>query len=149
MSHQQLLRWATIGFGTTLAGIITAFNLGLAHTISCYVHNDFPFSDKLAHFFLAGVFSLLVNLTLRASRVRVGSVHLLLGSLILLPLAALEEFSQIVMAHRIFSLQDLAANCIGIIAFGWIASARMKILSTRQTCDFRQCGVGLWDHGTK
>ena len=152
MSQQRLLFWATVGFSLTLAGIILAFNMGLAlaindylydifplyHRLAHYLLRVFPLSDKLAHFLLAGGLSLLLNLTLRASRLRVGPVNILVGTLILLPLAALEEFSQLAIAYRTFSLQDLTANYVGIIVFGWIASAVLKISRARQRCGVRR-----------
>jgi VanZ family protein len=80
-----------------------------------------PFGDKIGHFLLMGVFSLVVNLILNARTIRIWKLNCLLGSLIVLAIVTLEEISQIFIGGRTFDLGDLAANAAGIIIFGEIA----------------------------
>lgn len=80
-----------------------------------------PYGDKIGHFLLMGMFSLVVNLVLKARTVRVWKLSYLLGSLIVLAIVTAEEFSQIFIRGRSFDLTDLAADWAGIIVFGEIA----------------------------
>ena len=77
--------------------------------------------DKLMHFLLIGSLAFLVNLSMRASTLSLGPIGVLRGSLILLVLATLEEFSQLMFSSRTFDLMDLACNIGGIIALGSLA----------------------------
>jgi VanZ family protein len=77
-----------------------------------------PYGDKIGHFLLMGMFSLVVNLVLKARTVRVWKLSYLLGSLIVLVVVTTEEFSQIFVRGRSFDLTDLAADWTGIIVFG-------------------------------
>ncbi len=83
--------------------------------------NLLPFGDKIGHFCLMGMFSLLVNLALNARTVRVRKLNYLLGSLIVLTIVTAEEFSQIFVGGRTFDWSDLAADAAGIFIFGEIA----------------------------
>jgi polysaccharide biosynthesis protein VpsQ len=80
-----------------------------------------PYGDKIGHFLLMGMFSLVVNLVLKARTVRVWKLKYPLGSLIVLAIVTTEEFSQIFVRGRSFDLTDLAADWAGIIVFGEIA----------------------------
>ncbi|HEX8738319.1 MAG TPA: VanZ family protein [Pyrinomonadaceae bacterium] len=80
-----------------------------------------PYGDKIGHFLLMGMFSLVVNLILKARAVRVWKLSYLLGSLIVLVIVTTEEFSQIFVRGRSFDLTDLAADWSGIIIFGEMA----------------------------
>lgn len=77
-----------------------------------------PYGDKIGHFLLMGMFSLVVNLILKARSVRVWKLSYLLGSLIVLAIVTIEEFSQIFIRGRSFDVADLAADWAGIIIFG-------------------------------
>ncbi len=100
--------------------IVIAANLGLAPILFGFLRR-IPYGDKLGHFVLMGILSLLVNLSMRASRVQIGSVAVLKGSLIVAVIVTLEEFSQIFIRSRGFSLLDLAFDYAGIVAFGALA----------------------------
>lgn len=80
-----------------------------------------PYGDKIGHFLLMGMFSLVVNLSLKARTVRVWKLSYLLGSLIVLVVVTAEEFSQIYIRGRSFDWTDLVADWAGIIVFGEIA----------------------------
>lgn len=80
-----------------------------------------PFGDKIGHFLLMGILSCLVNLWLKMRTVGFGKIRYLLGSVIVLGLVTLEEFSQLFIGGRTFDKSDLVANFLGILIFGEIA----------------------------
>lgn len=86
-----------------------------------------PYADKAGHFLLMGLFSLLLNLSLSARRVKVGNLSLLVGSLVVAFVVTLEEFSQIFVRYRTFDLFDLACDYAGIFLFGQLASYLIKM----------------------
>lgn len=96
-----------------------------------------PFGDKIGHFFLMGVFSLLVNTALNARTVGIWKWRCLLGSLIVLAIVTAEEFSQIFVRGRTFDTNDLLADAAGILLFGeaarYIARERSKNRFSRQS----------------
>lgn len=77
-----------------------------------------PHADKIGHFCLTGIFSLLVNLALRARTLGFGKLNHLLGSLIVSIIVLAEEFSQKFVGNRTFDALDLLADFAGIIVFG-------------------------------
>lgn len=117
------MKWLTLLFGLFIILIIVLAdtgNLGMVYGIT-----RLPYADKAGHFLLYGILALLVNLTLfrgypSQSRKRVA----VFSGLILALLIGLEEFSQQYFADRTFSLSDLAASYLGVIAFSWIAVKR-------------------------
>ena len=114
------MKWLTILFALFIIFIIILAdtgNLGILQTV-----NRIPFGDKAGHFFLYGILTLLINLTLFrsfSSRHRVG-VAVICG-LILALLIGLEEFSQQNFSSRTFSLSDLTASYLGVVFFSWLA----------------------------
>ncbi len=89
----------------------------------------FPFGDKIGHFLLMGILSLVVNLVLSARTIRIWKLNYLLGSLIVLVIVTVEEISQIFIGGRTFDAGDLVADTAGIIIFGEIA----RLIYSRQT----------------
>src|SRR5687767_7946277 len=59
-----------------------------------------PYGDKVGHFVLMGLFSLLLNLALSCRKIRLGAFSLLAGSLIVAVIVTLEELSQIFVRYR-------------------------------------------------
>lgn len=80
-----------------------------------------PFGDKIGHFCLTGMFSFVVNLALSARTFQVWKLNYLLGSVIVLAIVFIEEFSQIFVRGRTFDLTDLVADAAGIFLFGEVA----------------------------
>ena len=84
--------------------------------------NRIPFGDKIGHFFLYGILTLLVDLALFRSLPLLNRRLLTLRvALILALLIALEEFSQQYFPNRSFDLVDLAFSYLGVIFFSWVA----------------------------
>lgn len=115
------VKYLTALFVLILILIVLVANLGLAPSLFGFL-TRIPYGDKLGHFVLAGMFALLVNLWLRASRVRIGSMDVLKGSLIVLAIITVEEFSQLFLQFRGFSLIDLVFDYAGILVFGHLAA---------------------------
>ena len=99
-----------------LAGIIFVADL---HGTSYFAFVGLlPFGDKIGHFCLMGMFSLVVNLALSATTIGIWKLRYLLGSLIVLTIVTIEEFSQIFVRGRGFDSGDLLADAAGIFIFG-------------------------------
>jgi VanZ family protein len=80
-----------------------------------------PYFDKISHFLLMGIFSFLVNLVLKIRTVSFAKFRYLLGTLIVLTIVTIEEFSQIFVSGRSFDWGDLVADYLGIFLFGELA----------------------------
>ena len=84
---------------------------------------EVPYGDKIGHFLLMGMLSLVLNLILSARTVRIWKLNYLRGNLIALAVVTVEEISQRFIGGRTFDLGDLAADAAGIVFFGEIARA--------------------------
>jgi polysaccharide biosynthesis protein VpsQ len=80
----------------------------------------FPHSDKIAHFFLAGILTLMLNIALNCTYWQLGKFRLLKASIIVLIFATLEEGSHYFLQHRTFDLLDLLADYLGIMLFSYL-----------------------------
>lgn len=115
----------------TAKGITALYALLLIIIIVLAGHQDYyrlfspiralPAGDKVGHFLLMGMFSFLVNRSLRCRTVTVFSRRLLLGSVVVFLAVTAEEFSQIPLRHRTFDLIDLFFDGTGIWLFGKLA----------------------------
>ena len=76
-----------------------------------------PDSDKIIHFTLVGILTFVLNLNFKNKKIRFLSNKWLLGSLIAFGVVTLEEFSQLFLEHRSFTIADLFANYCGILIF--------------------------------
>lgn len=103
-----------------LAGIVVLADVRETQFLFRFIRK-LPFGDKLGHFFLMGIFSLMVNLAMSAKTVGVWKLNYLLGSLIVMTIVAAEEISQIFILGRTFDAGDLLADAAGIFIFGEIA----------------------------
>lgn len=83
---------------------------------------EFPGADKVGHFVLYGVLSLLVNLVTLERWKRLGVWRVaLLTSALLAALIGLEELSQNLFPARTSSWADLAAGYLGVALFAGVA----------------------------
>ena len=116
-----------LAFAALLVVIILAADLGLAQEFFATV-NRVPGGDTTGHFVLLGLLSLLVNLGF--SSTRLGRLPLHKASLLLAAIITVEEFTQILLANRTFSLTDLSANYLGIWLLGELGVfLRSQVLS--------------------
>jgi len=100
-----------------------------------YAVYDFPFGDKVGHFFLFGLLSLVINLSVLGSvsepliQPQVDNKRKVVkASLILALFVGLEEFSQRWFPSRTSDLFDLSASYLGIAFFAFVA---LKIKTRR------------------
>ena len=96
---------------------------------------DFPYGDKVGHFLLFGLFSLVVNLSMYESKLTAAASPdiapeykrtTILTSLIIAIFAGMEELSQIWFPSRTASIYDLLASCQGISLFTWLFLSLIK-----------------------
>ena len=110
----------TVIYFFILAGIVFLADRKGTRYLLNFVGN-IPYGDKIGHFVLMGILSFLVNLTLSARSFQIWKFRYLSGSLIVLVIVTLEEFSQIFIRGRAFDLTDLIADYSGIFLFGELA----------------------------
>ena len=115
------MKWLAILFAFLLLLIIVLADMG---ALPRYLQllKDLPYGDKVGHFILYGILTLLVDLALFGAHPNQSRKWLTVTSgLILALLIGLEEFSQRYFADRTSSLKDLAASYLGVIFFSWLA----------------------------
>ena len=114
------MKWITIVFIVFLFFIVIVADLGLGPSFFPFIYY-IPGGDKLGHFFLMGILSFLVNSVLKTRKIRIFSINILLGTLIVMTIVTIEEFSQIFLDYRAFSIVDLLFDYFGIVLFGYLA----------------------------
>lgn len=83
---------------------------------------DFPYGDKVGHFFLFGLLNFFLTLAcLRALPLQRPKLVALSIGLILALIISAEEYSQKFFENRTFDLIDLTASYIGLIVGGCVA----------------------------
>lgn len=116
----SIMKYLTILFTLFIVLIIILADLGELGFLK--ILNQIPFADKIGHFVLYGILTLLLDLTLtRALPHPSRKLIVLRIALILSLLIGLEEYSQQFFAKRTFDLVDLAFSYLGVIFFSWIA----------------------------
>ncbi len=118
LAHRRL-KWLTLAYASALLLLVVAADRG--SLVTSYLA-ALPAADKIGHFLLMGVLSYLANGALGGRRLRWHRLSVLQGSLLVAGFVAVEELSQLWMAHRSFELADLAADAAGIWIFGRLAS---------------------------
>lgn len=113
-------------FFLVLILIVIIANLGLGQIYFPFVYNV-PGLDKIGHFLLMGMLSFLVNLLLECKRVSLIKLSFLAGNLWVAILVTLEEFSQIFLVYRAFSVVDLVFDLGGIFLGGRLAARLRKL----------------------
>lgn len=114
------LKSITTGFILFLILIVVAISLGWKPLFVKFIYLV-PGGDKASHFLLMGTLSFFVTITIGASKERVMSKDFLKGSLAILIVVTMEEFSQLFLKTRQFSYTDLLFDYLGIIGFGFLA----------------------------
>ena len=123
------MKWLAIFFGLFIIAIVILADT--RHLGSLYTIYNFPFGDKVGHFFLFGLLSLVVNLSVLESESGLQPEFqrkAVKTSLILALFVGLEEFSQRWFPARTSDLFDLSASYLGIAFFAFIA---LKIKAKR------------------
>ena len=114
------MKWLTFFFTLFIILIIVLADLGKLGILK--VVNQIPYGDKIGHFALYGILTLLFDLTLtRALPHPSRKLVVLRIALILSLLIGLEEFSQQYFPKRTFDLIDLTVSYLGVIFFSWVS----------------------------
>ena len=117
------LRLVALAFVLFMAFIIYRADTGTMPGIIRTIY-AFPNGDRVGHFVLYAVFTLLVNASMLRI-IKIGKANLMLGSLIIAAFGTLEEFSQLFFAaHRTFDLIDLSCTLLGVM----LADVTVRIL---------------------
>lgn len=118
------MKWLTALFAAFIILIIVLADrdqLGLLKII-----NRIPLGDKVGHFVLYGIMTLLLDLTFLQARLKLDPKLLVLRiGLIFAVLIGLEEISQQFFPSRTFDLVDLTFSYLGVAFFSWL-SLRIK-----------------------
>ena len=129
LKSRTRLKYLTLLFALVLAGIVVIANLGYGGTLFSAAR-AVPHGDKICHFILMGLLSFFVNTAFSARRFRIMSVSVLKGSFLVFAIVTAEEFSQLFLEYRTFSLSDLVSDYAGILLFGrlafWIEKRRIS-----------------------
>jgi hypothetical protein len=117
-----------ISFGIFIVIIVILADtrhLGILHPVY-----DFPYGDKVGHFLIFGLLSLLVNLSVleigspsdASTSANPGTIRTLIKTCLILALiVGLEEFSQRWIPSRTSDWFDLSASYFGIASFAFLA----------------------------
>jgi VanZ family protein len=90
-----------------------------------------PHLDKVLHFALMGLLAWVANIALGHHRLRLGSLRVLTGSLVILLIVAAEEASQAWFPARSCDWRDLVADLLGIVC--------ASLLSPRSGASLSSC----------
>jgi|SRR5436189_1287975 len=114
------IKWITVLFAAFIVGIIVLADrdqLGLLKII-----NQIPFGDKVGHFVLYGIMTLLLDLSFIQARPNLSPNLLVLRiGLVLALIIGLEEFSQRFFPSRTSDWVDLIFSYLGVTFFSWLA----------------------------
>ena len=134
----MIARIALVIFLMFLVFIVYSADRGrLPEAVSFY--KQIPLGDALGHFCLMGLLAFLAVLGSKARFFRLAGKRIPLGSIVVLAIVCLEEFSQLFIPGRTFSLIDLAADFLGILAFSWLA---LRIHDLRTRCKSNPASPG-------
>ena len=112
----------TLAFGGLLAGLIVLANTGWFRGELRWFIGIIPGGDKSVHFWLAGAMALLLNLSWRGARWRLGPLGIQQGSVLIAVVCTLEELSQLFVRARAFDPVDLLYDYLGILVLGQVGA---------------------------
>lgn len=115
-----MTKWLAIAFSIFIVIVIILADMGTLPGLIRGLY-DFPNGDKLGHFILYGILSLLLNLafTLRPGLNLLRTI--LTVSLTLAALIGLEEWSQSLFGSRTMDIVDLLASYAGVAVAALVA----------------------------
>ena len=116
MSRLSFVRRITLMYALLIVAVTVGSGLGFCRPLRALV-NQYS-NDKMMHFVLVGMLTLLLNLSMQLRTI--GSLGNLFqrGTAIMLLVATCEEFSQAFIPARDFEWVDLASNYVGIVVMG-------------------------------
>ena len=115
-----MMKWYAILFGIFIISIIVLANLDMLHILGFI--NRIPYGDKIGHFILYGILTLLVDLAFIRSHQDISpSLVTVRVSFVLALLIGLEEYSQRFFESRTSDWVDLIFSYLGVGFFSWVA----------------------------
>ena len=128
MSDSNSMIRIALAYFATLVTVVVAADAGWLPNQLEWLH-DLPFCDKVLHFVLFGLLGLVANLAL-ASYARWSLARaIVIGSILVLIVATAEESSNLFFVRRDWSLGDLMANYLGVIALGFLPAWQRPLFS--------------------
>lgn len=108
-----------LAYTALLVAIVFAADVGWLPRFVETVH-DLPYGDKALHFLLFGGLALVANLAFASRGRRSLARAIVIGSILVLIVATVEEYSNRFVARRDWSLGDLTANYLGVVCLGML-----------------------------
>ena len=84
------------------------------------------YGDKIGHFFLYGVLTLLANFALQHKAIKLLNRRLQVGAICVAVFSISEELSQLLLINRSADMVDLVCSLLGIIVFSRVGGWFMK-----------------------
>ncbi len=116
------------GYALAFVVVIVAADTNWLPRFAQQLH-DLPYGDKVLHFTLFGLLALVANLALASRRKRSLVRAFTVGSLLVLALATAEEYSNVFVPCRDWSLGDLTANYLGVACIGLLPLWRRQLFA--------------------
>ena len=114
------MKYITVLFALFIVLVIVLADAGKLGILALI--NSIPYADKVGHFILYGILTLLVDLTAIRARLKITpKLTVVQCGLILALLIGLEEFSQRFFHSRHSDIVDLTFSYLGVIFFSWLA----------------------------
>ena len=118
------MKWLTFLFALFILLIIALADMGKLGILR--IVSEIPFGDKIGHFVLYGILTLLLDLTfIRSLPKQSPKLIVVLMGLVLILIIGLEEYSQQFFAKRTYDLVDLSFSYLGVLFFSW-SSLQLK-----------------------
>lgn len=76
-----------------------------------------PYGDKAGHFILFGLLTLGANFATRLKTLKLGTINIFIGTLLVTLFVLIEELSQYYSPMRTLDIEDLLADAVGIVVF--------------------------------
>jgi VanZ family protein len=123
-----------LAYVVLFAAIVVAADAGWLPRFAERLH-DLPFGDKVLHFTLFGLLALVANLALASRDKRSLARAFVIGSIFVLFVATAEEYSNLYLFRRDWSLGDLTANYLGVACLGLLPLWRPQLFSLSVAAD--------------
>ncbi|MFY8272773.1 VanZ family protein [Pseudoalteromonas sp. SSDWG2] len=127
-----LMSILAFAFACFLVWIIYLANTGQS-SVFFEVVRRIPYGDKLGHFLLFGMMTVLASFALQARHTYLGTVKLYFGAIAVFSFALVEEVSQAFVATRTFDLVDLTADVLGIATASYFVSLLVNTYKKSQS----------------
>lgn len=101
-------------FFSFIIWIIIQADLGIDNPFVSLVH-QIPWGDKIGHIFVFACLTFFLNYALSYASFRLLKIKLLIGSILILCFALIEELTQLFFVSRTFDFRDILSDLLGIL----------------------------------